>query len=264
LVLDDWDYTIPPGVSLDECVQGGDWTPSNLNSASSSIMVNDYAVNAETLPFKAETSFDVPLSSETLLFHSRGMMLGGLLNLVTSPEQAQDTARVHLVVSYNRKELLDLTKACLITRREGENGVGIFSPVWHNGRRPNGYRLNFEMTVILPELSGDSAPLIINGLETDISNSVHRIEDLNGKVFFNSISLRGSNGPIGVKSLTATNANIHTSNGPISGIFNTTGVLSLVTSNSPIVVDVGLDSDKDGSSPIFNAHTSNGCVLKQV
>jgi hypothetical protein len=167
---------------------------------------------------------------------------------------------VHVVIHYNREELLDLTKACLLSRGEGENGVGIFTPVWRFDRHPRGrdYQVGFEITIILPELSGDSAPLTIKNFETDFGNSVHRIGDLNGKVFFDSISLRGSNGPIGVKSLTATKGKIHSSNGPILGTFNTTKVLILETSNSPIRVNVGLESDKDGSSPVFNARTSNG------
>jgi len=64
--------------------------------------------------------------------------------------------------------------------------------------------------------------------------------------------------------LTATTGLIHSSNGPISGTFNTTKALTLETSNSPIHVDVGLESDKDGSSPIFIARTSNGKLEADV
>jgi len=158
------------------------------------------------------------------------------------------------------------------------------------------------MTVILPELAGKISPLVIKNFETDVHNTAHRIGDLNKKVFFEFISLSGSNGPVTAKSLAVTKGKIHssngpisgnfnsttsltvetsngpvsgnfnsgtdltvnTSNGPISGIYNTTTVLTLSTSNSPIRVAVGLESNTKGSTPIFNARTSNGVLEADV
>lgn len=74
----------------------------------------------------SDSSFDLSLSSENLLAISRGHWSGGVLNVATSPEQAQDTATVHIEVKYYREQIRDLAKVCYITRGEGETGVGIF------------------------------------------------------------------------------------------------------------------------------------------
>ena len=74
----------------------------------------------------SESSFDLALPSENLLAISRGHWSSGVLNVVTSPEQAQDTATVRVEVKYFREEIRDLAKVCYITREEGEKGVGIF------------------------------------------------------------------------------------------------------------------------------------------
>lgn len=55
----------------------------------------------------------------------------------------------------------------------------------------------FETTITLPELSGRNV-LAIKKLETDVADTFHRIGDLNTKVKFHSISLKGSNAPIHV------------------------------------------------------------------
>ena len=56
-------------------------------------------------------------------------------------------------------------------------------------------RLHFATKVILPELS-DGSPLLIKKFETDVRNTAHRIGDLNEKVLFQSLHLKGSNGLI--------------------------------------------------------------------
>ena len=58
-----------------------------------------------------------------------------------------------------------------------------------------GEQLYFETIITLPEGSGHN-PLTITKLETDVANTFHRIADLNTKVKFHSISLKGSNAPI--------------------------------------------------------------------
>ena len=74
----------------------------------------------------SDSSFDLSLSSANLFVISRGHWSGGVLSVVTSPEQAQDTATVHVEVKYHQERLRDLAKVCYITREEGETGVGIF------------------------------------------------------------------------------------------------------------------------------------------
>ena len=74
----------------------------------------------------SDTSFDLALSSENLFVISRGHWSGGVLNVATSPEQAQDKATVRVEVKYYWEQIRDLAKVCYITREESENGVGIF------------------------------------------------------------------------------------------------------------------------------------------
>ncbi|KAF8911655.1 hypothetical protein CPB84DRAFT_1762498 [Gymnopilus junonius] len=255
----DYEYVIPGDVVIDECVQGGDWTPSEFSSA-----VEFPGQEADAYPFhyEAETSFDLPLSSDTLFFISRGRLHSGSVRVATSSDQAEDTATVNIIVRYNHDYLLDSTKACLLSRHEGEKGVGLFTPEWRRGRRFPGRdgQIRYELSVVLPELSVEALPLTIKNFETDIVNSAHFLEDLNGKVFFDSLLLKGSNGPVHAKSVNSTTVEVHASNAPIYGKFNTTSSLVLETSNGPIFVDVGLESDADGSSPTFKAHTSNGKI----
>ena len=48
------------------------------------------------------------------------------------------------------------------------------------------------MMVIFPERFNNSTPAIIKNLESDIPGGAHLLEDLSGKVHFNTISLKGS------------------------------------------------------------------------
>ena len=73
----------------------------------------------------SDTSFDLALSSNLFVI-SRGHWSGGVLNVATSPEQAQDKATVRVEVKYYREQIRDLAKVCYITRGDGEKGVGIF------------------------------------------------------------------------------------------------------------------------------------------
>lgn len=143
---------------------------------------------------------------------------------------------------------------------------------------PSFWNSNFHITVILPDV-GNSAPLHIKDLETDLPDSGHQIGDLNNNVIFETISLSGSNGPITVQvrvnstcsilsalnecistlqSLATTTGKINTSNGQISGVFNASQSLLLSTTNSGIHVDVGLTSQAGNSNPTLTARTSNG------
>ncbi|KIM36769.1 hypothetical protein M413DRAFT_13744 [Hebeloma cylindrosporum] len=238
------EYHIPHEITLGHCVEPEEWSepePSADGHLTSS------------------SSFDLSLSSENLFVLSRGHWSGGVLNVETSPDQAQDTATVHVEVKYYRERIRDLAKVCYVTREEGEAGVGIFTPTWNHGgrRRHRDHHMVFETTVVLPEVEAGSEPLQIKKFETDVPNTVHHIGDLNQKIAFDSLSLRGTNGPIDVESLLATSGSIQTTNGPIKGIFNTTKSLIIETSNSPVGVDVGLNSDKDGSEPTLIVRTSN-------
>ena len=123
--MDDYEYSVPNGVTVEECVQGDDWSSSD-GSSFVAVQLPGEEGNVYPFDFEAETSFDLPLSSDTLFAISRGRLLGGFAKVVTSSEQADDTATVKVLIRYNREELLESTKACLLSRDDGEKGVGIF------------------------------------------------------------------------------------------------------------------------------------------
>lgn len=123
---DDYSYDIPQGIGLHSCVQGGEWSSSrSVNSLTEATEFAQLHAEAVQYTYESETSTDLPLSSETLFFVTRGQ-LGGIVHVVTSSEQPRDSLKVHAVIRYDRAELRDLTKACLLSRHDGENGFGIF------------------------------------------------------------------------------------------------------------------------------------------
>ncbi|KAF8959957.1 hypothetical protein BDZ97DRAFT_1761106 [Flammula alnicola] len=241
----DWDYDIPPGLTLEHCVQGDDWSEGDRTG----------------FPYSSFTTFDVPLSSENIFLLSRGRLSAGSVKVITSPDQPEGSVKFVVVAKYHREEIRNLAKACLISRPKGQNGVGLFTPRWHRGgprRRED--MMHFETTVIFPEVSEGSAPLSIKSFETDVPNTVQSLEVL--KIIFDAILLKGTNAPIGVQELSAVKGVIATTNGPIRGTFSTTTSLLLTTTNSPIQVFAGLESN--GTHPSFVARTTNGLIEATV
>ena len=69
----------------------------------------------------------------------------------------------------------------------------------HKARRQRIFsRMHFATKVTFPELS-DESPLLIRKFETDVQDTAHRVRDLNDKVLFQSLLLKGSNGAIDVQ-----------------------------------------------------------------
>lgn len=85
----------------------------------------EWSSSSDPTSQRIETTFDVSITSATLFLLSRGSLSTGSLRVVTSNE-VNDTARVSVTAHYSRREVLGVTKLCLITRAQGENGVGIF------------------------------------------------------------------------------------------------------------------------------------------
>jgi hypothetical protein len=78
------------------------------------------------LPFAAVTTFDIPLSAESLSLLSRGPNSGGSVEITTSSEQDQDVVTVEVTVRYIRQEARDEAKVCQVLTENGGFGVGIF------------------------------------------------------------------------------------------------------------------------------------------
>uniref|UniRef100_A0A8H7Y943 Uncharacterized protein n=1 Tax=Psilocybe cubensis TaxID=181762 RepID=A0A8H7Y943_PSICU len=239
-------------LNLGNCVSGKSWNQARRTSPFALLRLN-FGGDAQA---SGSTNFTLPISSDALLFLSRGQNLGGSITIITSPTQSFQSATINVQATSNSQQGLQQTKACLLTRNANENGVGVFTPT--SGYSPL-WNVNFHITVILPDV-GNGEPLHIKDLETDLPDSSHQIGDLSTKILFDSISLSGSNGPIAVQSLATTSGKINTSNGQISGIFNASESLLLATTDSGIRVDVGLTSQGSDSNPMLTARTSNAAI----
>lgn len=113
------EYSVPPDIHLDQCIQGRDWKSSNTSKTVSGVGDSDEWV-------WGVTTYDLPVSAESLLVISRGRDLTGTVEIETSPHQSKDHATVRVLMSSSSEDILERTKACLIKRREDEYGVGIF------------------------------------------------------------------------------------------------------------------------------------------
>lgn len=107
-----WKYEIPSDIVTDTCVQGREW-----------IHGPDNGVNYSKT---SRTSFEIPLSADNIFFLSRGALSAGVVELVTSPNQAKDSVTINVVAEYHREYIRDLAKACLVSRDGNQQGVGLF------------------------------------------------------------------------------------------------------------------------------------------
>lgn len=106
------DFPIPPHVKIHDCVEGDLWSDDPSEA---------------TLPgaFSSYTSFELPVSSNLLLFLARGSTSHGNIAIITS-DDVGDVAKVDVSVEYYRQKIRDEARVCLLGREEGETGVGIF------------------------------------------------------------------------------------------------------------------------------------------
>ncbi|PBK88467.1 hypothetical protein ARMGADRAFT_937255 [Armillaria gallica] len=242
----DSDFPIPRGYTVRECIRGSGWTSTGSGRGFPAVGQR----------YSAHTSFDLPLNSETLFLLSQGSLSSGAVKVVTSPTLV-DVVRVDVAIQYYRQKVLDYARICLLQRQEGENGVGVFTPRWFNNPTYQD-RPYFDITITIPEPSSTSATNIKN-FETDVPNFSQSFQDLESRVHFGKISLKGSNMPIQAESLDAVGADMRTSNAPIKGNFVASGSLVLKTSNAPIRVDVDL-GDMDATKSTLELTTSNNII----
>lgn len=110
------EYAMPKNLNLVHCVDAEEWNDSNVMDSTDDL----------NFRYASEASFDLPLSSATLFLISRGENLGGAVRVVTSEEQADDSAKVLISLRYYEEKVRDWTKVCLLSRDEDEDGVGVF------------------------------------------------------------------------------------------------------------------------------------------
>ncbi|KAF6747333.1 hypothetical protein DFP72DRAFT_919955 [Ephemerocybe angulata] len=246
------DYPIPDGLKVSECLPRDKWeTP--LRQAQLDV-APPTAPGLARYPAASTTSFELPLSADSLYLLSRGAYSGGSVDVVTSANQKQGSVTVVVTVKYFHEEMRDAVMVCRVERRKGDSGVGIFTPsyMWR------GDAVYVETLIVLPEVDRNVSPLHIKNLETDVPNTLHRLHAKTDLITFDKLNIQGSNGLITAVSLGATNARIVTSNAPISGVFNSTGNLSLETSNGAIQVSVKLHNKEASTPNKLSIITSNG------
>ncbi|KAF9445068.1 hypothetical protein P691DRAFT_735594 [Macrolepiota fuliginosa MF-IS2] len=214
------DYSIPQGIDLSSCE-----TPLSDGGPGSA-------------------TFSIPSSSDTILLLSSGPLLHGTVR-VTSTSEKTDSVKFSVDLS-SRNDWAEDTIVCSVKRRDGELGVGIFNPRYE--RRRYDRIVRYDVVVTFPE----DHP-IVKRFESDVTNSAYEIDDLQGKILFEALSLHGSNGRVHSKSFFAQWADISTSNGRIDGYYNASDFLRLHTSNGAIDVDVD-----------FNQETSKKAILSLV
>ncbi|TFL07126.1 hypothetical protein BDV98DRAFT_557302 [Pterulicium gracile] len=241
-----------PGFSNPSCA---DWS-SDLRGESP---------KANGYPHASFVSYNLPLDASRHFFASRGHLASGAVKVVSSsPHLNPDHIVVDVAVYYNEPTLLDSVRACRIQQKDTyTEGVGIFTPNWYPPTHHD--HLRFEMTIHVPS-ANSSQPLVLENFQTDMSLFAHTIDDLSGKVFFNSLELRTSKSPIAVQGIEAHVANITTSNSGITGFYTTADFLKLQNSNGPIDVDVTLKNKGKGdpNKTSLQLHNSNGHIVSTL
>ncbi|KAJ7647891.1 hypothetical protein FB45DRAFT_894691 [Roridomyces roridus] len=255
-----WDYPTVPGVSADHCVTS--WPSEEKNNGMFA-----------SFPYSVNVSFDIPLPTETLLLLSQGSLSNGNLQVTTSPN-IKDSAHVQVVVNYHRKAIRDQAKICLVQREKGEEGVGIFTPRWQSDHADSRTeRLLFDVVLTLPR---SSSGLYINRLHTDVNNFEQDLESLKDIIKFGHLDLKGTNGRIHAKTLSAeqatlttTNAVIsadylvswtttaHTTNALITGSFKSQESVNLKTTNGPIRAQVEIEAGSSTGTKKVSLQTTN-------
>ena len=123
LQLAQMDSSVPSDITVDHCISGSGW--SNEPPAMRLSGTFRHRAAATSPPYSANTSFELPVSSDLLFLLARGSMSGGTVDIMSSPT-VSNVAKVHVTVKYYREDVRDRAKVCLVKRRDGENGVGIF------------------------------------------------------------------------------------------------------------------------------------------
>ncbi|KAH9485694.1 hypothetical protein JR316_0002605 [Psilocybe cubensis] len=240
-------YTIPSNVSLVHCVDG---TQDRIETT----------VDSSQDLYESRSSFQLPLDSATIFLVSRGQNLHGAISVVTSEDQEVDSAKV-VVSLYHTEKSQDWAKVCLLSRGQGENGVGIFTPIGRSGHHWDRRSLSYSIAVILPALDSDK-PLQINNLETDLPNTSHHVGDLSD-VLFDRISLRATNAPMNLELLVTDSSSVITTNGPITGTLHSSLQSVLTTTNGPIKVNVNLTSTEQSNATLI-AHATNSPINAKI
>ncbi|KAL1665752.1 hypothetical protein GGF50DRAFT_52006 [Schizophyllum commune] len=230
LNMDDHDFPIPPGVTLEECPA---W---------------DIGENSHV----GKVSFKFDLPDEELFALARGPRSHGKIHIRQS-DVVTDDVLVNVEVHTDTPAGFDHAKACL-AKREGNDdtaGLGIFTDEWWNNHHHRHHHyIHFAVELVLPKLKDDV--LQVNKLTTDLPIFQHTIEELADTVLFQTLSLQTFNAGIYAKSIHAVHGTVGTSNAGIDGVFQADEALTLRTSNGHVAATA--------SAPIVDVITANGAI----
>ncbi|KAF6746863.1 hypothetical protein DFP72DRAFT_921378 [Ephemerocybe angulata] len=194
---------------------------------------HDQTASRDPRPRAQTTTFDLPASGP-LYFLSEGSLSGGDLAIATSADQDENTVGVTVTV-YCDESLLNLFRVCTTSRRSGESGVGIFTPVDLSCCAACTISPVRVKTVITLPQGKRGSPLWIEKLEINMQNTSIAIDADQLYVSFGYLKLRTVNGAISsTAQLTMTEGFVDTTNGKVSGTWIATRSLTIESTNGSI------------------------------
>ncbi|KAF6746862.1 hypothetical protein DFP72DRAFT_822407 [Ephemerocybe angulata] len=220
---------------------------------------HDQTASRDPRPRAQTTTFDLPASGP-LYFLSEGSLSGGDLAITTSADQDENTVGVTVTV-YCDESLLNLFRVCTTSRRSGESGVGIFTPVDLCCCAACTISPVRVKTVITLPQGKRGSPLWIEKLETNMQNTSIAIDADQQYVSFGYLKLRTVNGAISSTVSATRSLTIETTNGSIEGQYRSSGILGIATTNRPIGQAAFVLENKDASKKsVLNLETSNAPI----
>ncbi|KAL0065501.1 hypothetical protein AAF712_007565 [Marasmius tenuissimus] len=190
-----------------------------------------FPATSHPLDWSFNSSFSFPFSHDMLEFYSHGLWPEGSLRI---EQGTQETNRVLVDVTthlHGPRQILNHVQVCQLKREEGGHAVGIVS-IQHQGGRPFGQNIYFDVNLLLPPSSGK--PLQIKGLRTWAGHFRQSFGEIGKTVQFESVDLTASGFPIAVQaeSLYAKNLSIMSVVGSVEGNFTASSSLRL---RAPVV-----------------------------
>ncbi|KAI0696204.1 hypothetical protein C8T65DRAFT_37507 [Cerioporus squamosus] len=220
----------------------------------------DPVEHPDQYPYRARTSFTLPVGAKELAFVAEGARQHGHFELSQTADAGSDEVVVEVHVSYYDQNTLSDATVCRLHPAEDNWGLGIFTPRWVPPHTHS--KLRFHVLVRLPAADAGS-PLKLENLGTHLPQYTHHVEDIGDTAYFEFLRLKGSNSHINVESVAGNLVLVKSSNGAITGTYNTSTSLVLETSNAPITVNANLLNGNERPTVLY-AKTSNGRVDAEV
>ncbi|KAG9017823.1 hypothetical protein FRB93_004634 [Tulasnella sp. JGI-2019a] len=213
-------------------------------------------------PYAATASITLPIEeATTLFFHSGGSSSQGQLTIVTADPATGargNVAGIDIKVKYWNPRAWRDSNVCTMKRAERDFGLGIYS----HWRSWGWKQLVVEVVVTLP--ASQAQPLVLKGIESQLSSFTHKLGDLARTVSLESLNLHSSDAHISAKSVSARSFDVRTSNAPITGSFNVTDKLNIFSSNGHIDVDIQATNDNLETRTVVELFTSNAPIKSTI